>query len=320
MSTVITRDRLFKTDIKTWELSNVNINHKRVYDRFYLSQLQGLQCGPLGTLPDHWPIALKPIINLFGMSRGFRVILCEEEYSELINNDNMMAGVFWMPYLEGKHVTLDALVYNGQIMFAYVLESRSNEEYPGIFLCHELQKCTIIPDAVYKLVERCLKGYTGPINVEVIGEYVIEMHLRWNGDNYMWHSSKNRELLDKILSTFNTLSGSQPNLYESLTQLFHRDIVPSYYVYIPLFIERTNRLMLDAGSMKSRWLKLVEKHGWSIIWDNVSSPHQQMGFVRVGIIVSNTPGDLQVINRYKLVSQQIQDGVGLSEKKTVAVY
>ena len=46
-------------------------------------------------------IIFKPIINLYGMSRGFKIIKNEDDYEEYLDDD-----LFWN-YLSGNHYTID---------------------------------------------------------------------------------------------------------------------------------------------------------------------------------------------------------------------
>ena len=43
--------------------------YHNIYNKLWLSEIQGVPCGPMGVQPGAYPVIMKPIINLFGMSR-----------------------------------------------------------------------------------------------------------------------------------------------------------------------------------------------------------------------------------------------------------
>src|SRR5205085_1310624 len=51
-----------------------NPAHRAVYDKLAIALSQGLAAGPHGTMPPHFPVFSKPIVNLKGMGIGGRVL------------------------------------------------------------------------------------------------------------------------------------------------------------------------------------------------------------------------------------------------------
>ena len=105
---------------------------------------QEIDCGPIGTDVNKYPIIIKPIINLYGFSRGFKIIKNEEEYLS-----NQIDGFFWMPYLNGKNFTIDIVLEKGKIINYFCLESKPSIngtfEYhvyrPNYKLSNKIKKC-----------------------------------------------------------------------------------------------------------------------------------------------------------------------------------
>lgn len=157
------------TKLKPWNF---------VYDKLFIADSQGLPCGPWGTYPNKYPIIIKPIINLFGMSRGFHLIKNEKEYDLITNAD----GHLWEEYLIGDNMTIDLIIINGEIIDYYPIRSIPGQN--GSFKYHETLIDYQIPDNVKKWISDYLNDYVGVINMEVIGSYIIEMHLRLNNDFY----------------------------------------------------------------------------------------------------------------------------------------
>ena len=106
---------LVTNDFDAWDKFS---KYKKIYNKLWLVEKQNIKCGPIGTQPKNYPIIIKPIINLYGMSRGFLKINDEDEY---YNNQN--DGCFWMPFLDGKHYTVDLIIYNGKIIQQFFMKS-----------------------------------------------------------------------------------------------------------------------------------------------------------------------------------------------------
>ena len=125
------------TKLKPWNF---------VYDKLFIADSQGLPCGPWGTYPNKYPIIIKPIINLFGMSRGFQLIKNEKEYDLITNAD----GHLWEEYLIGDNMTIDLIIINGEIIDYYPIRSIPGQN--GSFKYHETLIDYQIPDNVKKWI------------------------------------------------------------------------------------------------------------------------------------------------------------------------
>lgn len=155
-------------------------DHNDVYNKLLLSQLQQLDCAPIGITPIEFPVIVKPIINLKGMSNGFKVI----------NNADMLdhysnIGMFWQKYLNGVQYNLDLNVVSGKIIQYFCVIS--HPEINGRFKYHYYNKEYILDPKLINLIEKLLLHYTGFVNVEIIDKYIIEMHLRLNGDLFIYN-------------------------------------------------------------------------------------------------------------------------------------
>jgi len=158
-------------------------NNNYVYNKLFISELQNLDAAPIGITPIEFPIIIKPIINLYGMSNGFKKINTIEEYRKTIDY-----GMFWQKYLDGIQYNIDINMKNGKIIQYFCVISEPDKN--GMFKYHYYEKDYILSNKIIKFIEKWLKNYTGFINVEIINEYIIEMHLRLNGDLFLY-SEKN---------------------------------------------------------------------------------------------------------------------------------
>ena len=156
------------SDAWTW-----NPRHRWVYDRLAIALDQGLPAGPHGTQPPCFPVFSKPIVNLWGMGVGTRLLTSAEEYRR-----HYTAGHMWMTLLEGRHVSTDVAVVDGEPRWWRHVTGRPGGEgtfdYWTIHAAHDPE----IENYCGDWIRRNLAGYTGILNTETIGGRMIEVHLR----------------------------------------------------------------------------------------------------------------------------------------------
>ena len=175
---------IITNDIDAWKKLK---DFRKIYDKLFIAYSQNIDSGPMGLYPKSYPIVFKPIINLFGMSRGFKIINNIDEY-----NSNIKDGFFWMKYFPGKQINLDIIVINGKIKFHSALISHDNKD--GTFNYHESLPDYKITDNIKKWIKINLHNYIGCLNLEIIDNNIIEAHLRLNGDFYLYDEIFVREL------------------------------------------------------------------------------------------------------------------------------
>src|SRR5215813_10254275 len=84
--------------------------HRWVYDKVAIALSQGLEAAPHGVTPPRFPVFSKPMINLRGMGVGSRVLRDEADYRTYC-----APGHMWMRLLEGRHVSSDLAVADGEV-------------------------------------------------------------------------------------------------------------------------------------------------------------------------------------------------------------
>ena len=226
-----------------------------VYDKLFIADSQQLPCGPWGTYPNKYPIIIKPIINLFGMSRGFRLIKSEKEYQAIDNAD----GHLWEEYLTGDNMTIDLIIINGQIKDYYPIRSIPDDN--GSFKYHETLLEYRISDRIIVWIANYLSDYVGVINMEIIGSYIIEMHLRLNNDFYY-----DDIFVDQLIEFYK--SGNyivKPNIRKK-QQIF----------FFPIFITKEQFENTEFENNKKKVIKLLDEQDLvkSIRWFNLNSLSQ----------------------------------------------
>jgi hypothetical protein len=148
--------------------------YRHVYDKLFVALSQGMTAAPWGVPPPAFPVFAKPIMNLKGMGVGSRVIASAEDYER-----ELTAGAFWMPLLEGDHVSTDVAVVNG--------EARWWRHATGLPAADGMFRWWTIHAGSFPEIEsycgtwiaRVMPGYTGLLNFETIGARIIEVHLRF---------------------------------------------------------------------------------------------------------------------------------------------
>ena len=142
-----------------------------IFDKLIIARKQGILAAPAGIpVPESAEYIVRPITNLRMMGRGARRMWIQAGDDEPVPD-----GYFWSEMLEGPHVSVDyhwgeqALAVQGFRADAARLDRFS-------------RWCKI--DAEMPLPEMLhgLEDHAEWINVEYIGNRVIEVHLRYNDD------------------------------------------------------------------------------------------------------------------------------------------
>ena len=157
-------------DPEAWEW---NPAHRWVFDKLQVALSQGLAAGPHGTQPPRFPVFSKPIMNFRGLGAGSRILRSAEDYDR-----HHSPGHLWMTLLEGRHVSTDVAVVDG--------EPRWWRHVTGVAVGEGMfDYWTVHAAADPELEAACggwirmqLRGYTGMLNLETIGGRIIEAHLR----------------------------------------------------------------------------------------------------------------------------------------------
>jgi hypothetical protein len=148
--------------------------HRWVYDKLAVALSQKLEAGPHGTPPPRFPVFSKPIVNLKGMGVGSRVLHSQADYDR-----HFAPGHFWMTLLDGRHVSSDLAVVDGvPRWWRHVTGKPAGEGTFDYWTIHAEPEAEI-EQRCGAWVRRHLGGYTGMLNLETIGDTIIEVHLRF---------------------------------------------------------------------------------------------------------------------------------------------
>jgi len=196
-----------------------------VYNKMTVCHSQGLPYGPIGTSPTEYPVCVKPIINLFGGSLGSIVCKTEEEYRSIVN-----PGVFWSRYAMGDHYSIDFLLLDGVIMKAFAFKGHKLQH--GSFDYWELIDLPLdVEDAVCDWIYANFLGYSGCLNIEVIGTQIIEAQLRMGDIDRLG----DHELMQAIWTLYN----------ENTWNYTENDFTPNTFYIAALFAQKDTKFTIN---------------------------------------------------------------------------
>jgi hypothetical protein len=148
--------------------------HRWVYNKLLICETQGLEHGPHGIMPQHFPVFSKPIYNLRGMGTGGRVMASAKEYAQV-----QAPGHLWMPLLTGEHLSSDVAVVDGTPVWWRHTTGVALQDGMFDYWSILAEPRPAIEADCGAWLSRHLRGYSGLVNLETIGGTIIECHLRF---------------------------------------------------------------------------------------------------------------------------------------------
>lgn len=151
-------------------------NHRKWFNKLYLSEALGYECGPAGIAPKKSKFYIvRPIYNLSGMGIG-----AEFKYIEADDTTQVQPGYFWCEIFIGRHFSVTYDFNHNQTGTWEPISS-----FEGLRLEPDIWRFDKwIRSDVYPSVPRVLNELSDVkrINVEFKGDKVIEVHLRESPD------------------------------------------------------------------------------------------------------------------------------------------
>ncbi len=149
--------------------------HRWVYNKLVVAESQSFACGPHGLLPGAFPVFSKPIYNMRGMGTGSQIFANAEEY-----HAGVQPGHFWMPLLDGEHVSTDVAVIEGEPKWWRHVTGKPLKDGMFDYWIVEAEPRLNIESYCGEWLRRNLQTYSGMVNFETIGGKIIECHLRFS--------------------------------------------------------------------------------------------------------------------------------------------
>ncbi len=206
-------------------------DHNHVYIKPLLCKTQGIAHAPLPVPPPGFPVFVKPITNLLGMSIGsFRA----DSAADLAA---YRAGSFWMALLTGRQVSTDVAIVDGAARWFAHTEGHPIDN--GRFSHWERLDTdeSALESVLSGWAAEHLKGFTGIVNFETIGMRIIECHLRMSVEFIPLYG---RGWLDAVVRLY------RDKVWEFVEGPFPRFTVPSFTGYAPHRVDPARLAAIEA--------------------------------------------------------------------------
>lgn len=176
-------------DFQAWEHYKGSPELRWLFNKMEIAIRQGLHAGPAATAPSHAGTYIyRPTYNLYGMGIGATKFEYNESmYPNMINNGVVPPGYFWCEWIEGEHLSIDYERIDGEWKVRSVWggehENKNNlTRFDSWERLHE----DYAPTADQLKLQPYFLGYKDitKFNIEMIDDYIIEIHLRWGNDPF----------------------------------------------------------------------------------------------------------------------------------------
>jgi len=180
-------------EVSAWK--NCHPDDLWIFDKLLLSKKFNYLCGP-GCVPvpkaDFYVV--RPVMNLYGMGVG-----AEVKWLTPADSTAVPPGYFWCEEFKGRHLSID-YDRNGVQLNCVEGFRRSNAPLYKFSEWKVVNQIREFPDVLKNLI-----GTYAFYNVEMIGDKIIEVHLRQNHDpiqndlRVCWEQDKKHENLRLLL-------------------------------------------------------------------------------------------------------------------------
>lgn len=148
-----------------------------LFDKLILSRKLGYVCGPAGVPPPTESLyVVRPCVNYRMMGRGASLMTLTPD-----NHNDVPDGYFWCEKFIGRHLSFD--YHFGRQVLAVEGFREDPLRLDRFSRWEKTEDTFLLPD----ILDKVSKKYEW-MNVEVIGDRVIEVHLRYN-DDFASHTS-----------------------------------------------------------------------------------------------------------------------------------
>ena len=178
-------------DFQAWEQYP---QHRWVFNKLELALYLGYEAGPACVpIPRRNKYVIRPIYNLYGMGLGATVKELDPEIHslEMQEHGHIPPGHFWCEFFEGPHYSIDfkrTAQPKGSVFFWEPISAILGKHYDSNYL--STFKSWEVVDLFEVLLPLRLLELTGVefLNIEMIGDKIIEVHLR-SGNDFTWNTT-----------------------------------------------------------------------------------------------------------------------------------
>lgn len=150
--------------------------YRQWFNKLYVADLFGYRCGPAGIpVPERGSYVVRPIYNLAGMGVGAKLVYITPADLSLIP-----PGYFWVECFQGTHYSVDYV--RGEHGFTQLNCYTGVNDPDDLSRFYHWKKS----DYQFRLPKDIATIDVPRINIEAIGDKIIEVHLR-NGFDHLMH-------------------------------------------------------------------------------------------------------------------------------------
>lgn len=144
-----------------------------VFDKLILSKKLEYCCGPKGIdVPCPGEYIIRPCVNVLGMGRGAEIVWIDE------GTESIPDGFFWCEVFKGRHLSID---YKDGEQILCVEGTKACDGDP-LWKWKRWKRLDDVFVPFPHFIIDDLKGSYKYINIEMIDDRIIEIHLRSNPD------------------------------------------------------------------------------------------------------------------------------------------
>jgi len=178
-------------DFQAWDAYKDIDEYRWLFNKLEIAIRQELHAGPAATAPEKsgWYIH-RPIYNLYGMGIGATKFYYDADtmHNEMINHKIVPPGHFWCEWVDGLHRSIDYQQWDG--LDWRVRSVLIGEHYSDENLTRFKQWKKVSHDFAPFFADTGLLDVIGfdqrvpHVNIEMRGEYIVEVHLRLGNDPF----------------------------------------------------------------------------------------------------------------------------------------
>jgi hypothetical protein len=160
--------------MEDWDAWQLYPHHRWIYNKLDLSLKLGYLCGPAPMpVPVSGEYCVRPIMNLGGMSASATI-----QYLEADCILELPPAHFWCERFLGDQYSVNFEWQNGELVAVHTSIGKNS---PHSLYRHE--RWTKVPNKSFPLPDWItILADVEKINMEFIGDKIIEIHLRWGED------------------------------------------------------------------------------------------------------------------------------------------
>lgn len=181
---------LIEEDYQAWEAYKDNDNYRWLFNKLEVALKQELHAGPAATAPERsgWYVH-RPIYNLYGMGIGATKFYYDADvmHDKIINHALVPPGHFWCEWIPGTHLSIDYEQHedNWHVRSVMVGEHHNEDNLTRFKKWTKAHSQWAKPFEDTGLLDIIgFDPYVPFCNIEMRGDYIIEVHLRLGNDPF----------------------------------------------------------------------------------------------------------------------------------------